>query len=166
MWNLTNAFVSNGRPWMPAAKPVVESLEGRTLLSGSGFELPAAPAMAEAAILQRVAMPNVKGSYAGTIKPTGYPMSFSSTLVILTQSSTGALTGKITVAGVGVTNFAVTGKIDAKGNFTISWAKGTSTGSIKGKRAANGSLSGAFAGKMNALGALRTVAGTFTYTKK
>ncbi len=162
----------NTRKAASVRQPVLEPLELRALLSGSDCGLMGgsdastdAPALTASAT--RVAIPNVVGSYTHGSVTFSVPLvgdkTVDSSLIITSQSGT-TIEGKISVSDVGLKKFKVTGTIDRKGRFTINYNKNGLKGTIKGKRAADGTLSGTFNGKIKYV-YVYTVTGTFTYPK-
>jgi len=151
----------------PAETPaLLESLEDRRLLSADVLSVyPAVGTAAETlvapAAVANAAVINVVGRYTGTFKVKGIPQAIPAELNIKKQSAKGVITGTISSPGIGITNFAAKGNIDKNGNFTISFDKNGIKGTIKGKVAKNGNLSGTFTADAPPAKA----AGTFAFTK-
>jgi hypothetical protein len=158
---MTNLFKSEATK---TSQPLFDTLETRSLLSGSGLELESptnadAPAIVMAKAQKPVKKLNLKGEYAGELTVSLFPNALPFTINITAQKGA-TIRGEVQAATFPATKFK--GEVTKKGKVQGKYMQDAKNkGSFDAKVNADGSISGTLTVVVNGM----KFSGTFTATR-
>lgn len=159
---VTNLFKNDAaKTSAKTSQPMFDTLETRSLLSGSGLELesPATADVPGIVMPKQVKKLNLKGDYAGELTVSIFPNALPFTLKITAQKGA-TVRGEVQAATFPATKFK--GEVTKKGKFQGKYMQDAQNkGSFSAKMNADGSISGTLTVVVNGL----KFTGTFTATK-
>ena len=141
MFKLFNNFITKTTA-TPAARPMIDVLEDRRLLSVSVLDHDVAPMPADTSSMTvSAAALSLKGTYKGGLKITGLPQAIPLTMIIKRQTAS-AVKGTLSAAGTAPTAFSSKLKNGntISGNFSQAGATGTFTIQFSATGKASGTL--------------------------